>query len=106
MNLKTKFTEQFQLEHPIVCAPMFLVSTVKLVLAASKAGGIGAFPALNYRPIEKYALALQQIKKESDKPFAVNLIVQASNKYLEQQLELTLEAKTPLIITSLGKPDK
>lgn len=106
MKLKTKFTEQFQLEYPIVCAPMFLVSTVNLVLAASKAGGIGAFPALNYRPIEKYAEALQQIKKESSKPFAVNLIVQASNRYLEQQLELTLEAKTPLIITSLGKPDK
>ncbi|MCB0290962.1 MAG: nitronate monooxygenase, partial [Calditrichaeota bacterium] len=102
--LKTAFTEQFQVKYPIVCAPMFLVSTVKLVVAASKAGGIGTFPALNYRPVERYHEAIREIKSLTDKPFGINIIVQQSNKYQHKQLEYALEEKTPLIITSLGKP--
>jgi len=38
------------LRLPVVGAPMFIVSTPKLVLAQCKAGIVGAFPALNARP--------------------------------------------------------
>ena len=40
------------IKYPIIAAPMFLVSNEDMVVETSEAGAIGAFPALNYRPIE------------------------------------------------------
>ncbi|MBW2193600.1 MAG: nitronate monooxygenase, partial [Deltaproteobacteria bacterium] len=33
-SIKTAFTEQFNVKYPIICAPMFLVSSVKMVVAS------------------------------------------------------------------------
>ena len=41
----------FPLRLPVFAAPMFLISGPALVLAACKAGIIGAFPTPNARPI-------------------------------------------------------
>ena len=103
-DLKTDFTQQFDVRYPIICAPMFLVSSVKMVVAASESGGLGTFPALNYRPIEAYRRTIQEIKEQTDKPFGVNIIVQKSNKYQYKQVDHALAEKVPLIITSLGNP--
>ncbi|OQW52189.1 MAG: hypothetical protein A4S09_09320 [Proteobacteria bacterium SG_bin7] len=102
--IKTDFTEMFDVDYPIIGAPMFLVSYADLVVAMCEAGGLGAFPALNYRPVEKFGEAVQEIKKRTTKPFGVNLIVQKSNKFQHKQLDIILENKVPLIITSLGSP--
>ncbi|MBW1840907.1 MAG: nitronate monooxygenase [Deltaproteobacteria bacterium] len=103
-SIKTAFTEQFNVKYPIICAPMFLVSSVKMVVASGEAGGMGTFPALNFRPVEKYREAIQAIKAQTEKPFGINIIVQKTNKYQHKQIEYALEEKVPLIITSLGNP--
>jgi nitronate monooxygenase len=41
MTLHTRFTERFGIEHPIVSAPMDLVSTARLATAVTRAGGLG-----------------------------------------------------------------
>ncbi len=102
--VKTAFTEQFKIKYPIIAAPMFLVSTEKLVTAVGQAGGMGTFPALNYRPMSTYREAIRTIKSANDAPFGINIIVQSSNKYRHEQLEIALEEEVPLIITSLGSP--
>jgi len=104
MSIKTEFTQQFDVRYPIICAPMFLVSSVKMVVSASEAGGVGTFPALNYRPIERYRQTIKEIKDLTAKPFGINIIVQKSNKYQYKQIEYALEEEVPLIITSLGNP--
>lgn len=103
-SIETTFTKQFNINYPIVCAPMFLVSTVPMVVAASEAGGMGTFPAFNYRPIENYRQAIREIKSKTDKPFGINIIVQDSNKYQTKQVAYALEEGVDLLITSLGKP--
>lgn len=103
-KISTEFTKQFDINYPIVCAPMFLVSTVKMVVSASEAGGVGTFPALNYRPIENYHTAIKEIKQQTSRPFGINIIVQKSNKYQHQQIDIALQEQVPLIITSLGNP--
>jgi len=104
MSIKTEFTQQFNVRYPIICAPMFLVSSVKMVVSACEAGGVGTFTALNYRPIERYRQTIKEIKSLTAKPFGINIIVQKSNKYQYKQIEHALEEKVPLIITSLGNP--
>lgn len=98
-----------RLSLPAVAAPMFLVSGPELVIAASEAGVIGAFPSLNARPAEEYVRWLGQIERAlaaspGAAPFAVNLIVHRSNKRLEQDLAATVAHRVPIVITSVGHP--
>jgi len=41
MTLHTRFTDRFGVDHPIVSAPMDVVSTAELATAVSRAGGVG-----------------------------------------------------------------
>ena len=102
--LSTKLTQLFNIDYPVIGAPMFLVSNEEMVCAATQAGGMGTFPALNYRPIEKYRQAIKDIKAQTDKAFGVNIIVQKSNRYQHEQIDIAIEEEVPLIITSLGSP--
>jgi nitronate monooxygenase len=103
------------LRAPVIGAPMFLVSGPELVIEQCKAGIVGAFPALNARPQEQLeawltqietALATQRSENPGAKvaPYAVNLIVNPANKRLEQDFEVCVRHKVPIIITSLHAP--
>lgn len=83
---------------------MFLVSNVDMVVEISEAGGVGTFPALNYRPIEEYKKALTQMKSRTKKPIGVNVIVNKSNTRQAEDIKHALDAGVELFITSLGSP--
>jgi len=83
---------------------MFLVSDVDLVSAVSGAGGIGATPSLNWRTTEEFRKAVQEIKKRTDKPFGINLIVNQANPRQLPDLEVCVEERVPFVVTSLGNP--
>src|ERR1700744_1364184 len=104
-----------QLRLPVIGAPMFIVSTPKLVLAQCKARIVGSFPALNARPVSQLDDWLAQITEELREhkranpraavaPFAVNQIVHSSNNRLEEDVALCVKHKVPIIITSLRPP--
>jgi nitronate monooxygenase len=104
---------QSRLRLPAVGSPMFIVSNPALVIAQCTAGIVGSFPALNARPVSQLDEWLHEItetlaaydKAHPDAPsapFAVNQIVHRSNVRLEQDLELTVKWKAPIVITSLG----
>lgn len=92
------------IEHPIIMAPMFLVSNPKMIIEGLKNGITGAFPAMNYKTITGLESAIVEIKQATDKPFGVNLIVNKSNPKYKLQLNALLKHKVGFIITSLGKP--
>lgn len=94
-----------RLRLPMVGAPMFLVSGPALVAAQCRAGIIGAFPALNARPRERLVDWLAELAEslgDAAAPFAVNLIVHRGNDRLEHDLRACVDARVPLVITSLG----
>ena len=102
-----------KLSVPVIGSPLFIISGPELVLAQCKAGIIGAFPSLNARPLSMLDEWLAQITEElaawdrahpesPSAPFAVNQIVHKSNDRWEQDLELCVKHKVPVIITSLG----
>ncbi len=102
---RKSLTELLDIHHPIIMAPMFLVSNTKMIIAGIKAGITGAIPAMNYRTAEELRTAIKCIKKEVDGPFGINLIVNASNFLYKEQLEICCQEKIAFIITSLGSPE-
>ena len=101
------------LRLPVIGSPLFIISNPELVIAQCKAGVVGSFPSLNARPISQLDEWLDQITSELaayDKanpdrpsaPFAVNQIVHKTNNRLDEDIELCVKYKAPLIITSLG----
>jgi nitronate monooxygenase len=75
------------------------------VVASCRAGVLGSFPALNQRTTEGLREWLRQIDGEltdADAPYAVNLIVHPTNARLRADLEVVVEHKVPVVITSLG----
>ncbi len=104
--ITTAFTEMFGISYPVLAAPMFLVSNEDIVVEAAEAGGIGAFPALNFRPIDRYREALATIKNRTKKPIGVNIIVNKSNLRQSDDLKWALDAGVELFITSLGNPEE
>ena len=96
--------EILNIEHPIIMAPMFLVSNEEMVVAALECGITAAIPAANYRKNGELARAIADIKHKTSKPFGINLVVNKSNTRYKQQLAEIVEAKPAFIITSLGSP--
>ncbi|MFM7429754.1 MAG: NAD(P)H-dependent flavin oxidoreductase, partial [Flammeovirgaceae bacterium] len=94
------------IRYPIIVAPMFLISNTKMVKAALANGVSAAFPALNYRTDAELRVAMEDIRKFSDKSYGVNLIVNKSNPKYKGQLSVLLEMKPAYIITSLGSPQE
>jgi nitronate monooxygenase len=105
------------LRLPVVGAPMFIVSTPRLVLAQCKAGIVGSFPALNARPRRSWMIGSPKSPlnwrptaapnpQAKVAPFAVNQIVHASNDRLEQDVALCVKHRVPIIITSLRPPSE
>jgi nitronate monooxygenase len=103
-RIETPFTRMLNIDLPLIAAPMFLVSNEDIVCEASEAGAIGAFPALNYRPIEKYREVLKAIRARTKKPICVNVIVNKSNTRQGEDLKWALESGVNMFITSLGNP--
>lgn len=102
--IETAFTKLVGTKYPLIAAPMFLVSNEAMVIAASEAGALGTFPALNYRPIEKYKDALKTMKAGTKKPIGVNVIVNKSNTRASDDIKCALDAGVEVFITSLGSP--
>ena len=96
-----------RLRLPLVAAPMFLISNPELVLACCRNGVVGSFPALNQRESSGFKAWLEQIEAglatlDNPAPYAVNLIVHNSNPRLQADLNICVEHKVPIVITSLG----
>jgi len=103
--MKKLLSEILDINYPIIMAPMFLVSSEQMILAALESGITAAFPAANYRSIEDLDDALKRLKSKTDKPFGVNIIVNRSNNMLNAQLSMCLKHRVGFVITSLGNPE-
>lgn len=84
---------------------MFLVSGIDLVVAACTSGVVGSFPAVNARTPAIFAEWLQTLDASlgaDASPYAVNLVLRSP--MLTEHLAICREARTPIVITSVGNP--
>lgn len=102
-----------RLTLPIVCAPMFLISTPALVIAACVAGLIGAFPRGNARTSQDFARQLRAIRDGLDAvqdargrpgPVAVNIPTTLEPAELAADLDHCVRYGAEIVITSAGEP--
>jgi NADH:quinone reductase (non-electrogenic) len=73
--MKTRLTEMFGIDTPIICGGMMRVGTAELAAAASNAGALGVMTALTCPTPEELELEIEKCKSLTSKPFAVNLTV-------------------------------
>ena len=97
------------LRLPIIQSPMFIVSNARLVIASSKAGIIGSFPTANCRTLEALDQEFTDINQalgsgKDGLPWAVNIIVSKMYARSNDDIDLILKHKPPIVITSLGNP--
>ncbi|GAA0654067.1 nitronate monooxygenase family protein [Sphingomonas ursincola] len=71
--MKTRITELFGIEHPIIQGGMHYVGFAELAAAVSNAGGLGIITGLTQKTPEDLDAEIKKCKALTDKPFGVNL---------------------------------
>jgi NAD(P)H-dependent flavin oxidoreductase YrpB (nitropropane dioxygenase family) len=71
--MKTRITELFDIEHPIIQGGMHFVGFAELAAAVSNAGGLGIITGLTQKTPELLANEIRRCRAMTDKPFGVNL---------------------------------
>ncbi|WP_415057656.1 NAD(P)H-dependent flavin oxidoreductase [Halopseudomonas sp.] len=71
--MKTRITEMFGIQHPIIQGGMHYVGFAELAAAVSNAGGLGTITGLTQKTAADLANEIARCRDMTDKPFAVNL---------------------------------
>lgn len=71
--MKTRITEMFGIEHPIIQGGMHYVGYAELAAAVSNAGGLGIITGLTQKTPENLAKEIARCREMTDKPFGVNV---------------------------------
>ncbi len=72
-KMKTRITELFGIEHPIIQGGMHFVGFAELAAAVSNAGGLGIITGLTQRTADDLTREISRCREMTDKPFGVNL---------------------------------
>jgi len=71
--MKTRITELFGIQHPIIQGGMHFVGFAEMAAAVSNAGGLGIITGLTQRTPADLANEIAKCRDMTDKPFGVNL---------------------------------
>lgn len=71
--MKTRITELFGIQHPIIQGGMHYVGFAEMAAAVSNAGGLGIITGLTQKSPEALAAEVARCHRMTDKPFGVNL---------------------------------
>ena len=101
--MKTEITELLGIEYPIIQGGMAWVAEYHLAAAVSEAGGLGLIGAAS-APAEWVRQQVQEVKKRTDKPFGVNIMLMSP--YADEVAKVIVEEKVPVVTTGAGNPEK
>ena len=101
--MKTRITELFGVEHPILSAAMGAVATEELVAAVSNAGGLGILPT-GLMTIDEVRDCGRRMRELTDRPWGIS-IVATIPKYWEY-LDACLDAEPSVVVFALRSPDE
>jgi len=103
---KTRITDLFDIEHPIVGGCMMHISGPPFVAAVSNAGALGMMASAMFETQDAFRQAVRQVKTLTEKPFGVNLSLFPALRPIDNDLyvEVILEQGVPVVETSGHRP--
>ena len=106
--IKTRFTEEFGIEKPIVQGGMMWVGTAELVSAVANAGALGLITALTQPTPEALRKEIARTREMTERPFGVNLTILPSINpppYAEYR-QAIIESGIKIVETAGFKPQE
>ncbi len=100
--MKTRITELFGVEHPIVLSGMSWISTPELVAAVAEAGGLGIL-ATGVLDAGQTRAAVRATRELTTRPFAANVTLYFPGNRVNA--EVLIDEAVPVVNYSLGKGD-
>jgi nitronate monooxygenase len=105
--LKTRITEFFGVERPIVQGGLMWVATAELVAAVAEAGGMGFMTALTFPDPERLRAEIRKCRGMTGKPFGVNLTFLPTLRPPDYPalIRICIEERIPFIETAGRNPE-
>ena len=105
--IKTRFTEQFDVEHPVVMGGMQGVGRAELVAAAANAGALAFLTALTQPTPEDLVKEIDRTRQLTDWPFGVNLTVLPMLRAIshEEYAAAIIEGEIKIVETAGRNPE-
>ena len=101
--METRITKLLGIKYPVIQGGMAWVATHELASAVSNAGGLGIIGA-GGAPASWVKEQIVAAKKETDKPFGVNLMLM--NPEADEIAKIIAEAKGKVVTAGAGNPAK
>ncbi len=103
---KTRITDLFGIEYPIVGGCMMHVSRPEFVAAICNAGALGLMASAMFDTQDSFRQAVRQVKAQTDRPFGVNLSLFPALRPIDNELyvEVLLAESVPVVETSGHRP--
>ena len=102
-KIKTRVTELFNIQYPIIQAGMIWVSGWKLASAVSNNGGLGLIGSGSMKP-QLLREHIRDCFNSTNKPFGVNIPFQRSDA--DELVKVTVEEGVKIVFSSAGHPGK
>lgn len=99
---KTKITEMFNIEYPIIGGTMMWLSKAELVAAISDAGALGILASATFESKETFREEIRKLRKLTDKPFGVNINLFPAMRSInnEDYIDVLLDEGVNIVETS------
>lgn len=106
--MKTRITELFGIQHPIVQGGMHHVGYAEMAAAVSNAGGLGIITGLTQPTPEDLAKEIAKCHTMTDKPFGVNLtfLPGFSNPPYPEYIEAIIAGNVRIVETAGRSPEQ
>ncbi len=106
--LKTRFTETFGIQHPIIQGGMQHVGRAELISAVANAGALGFLTALTQPTPEDLKKEIARCRTMTDKPFGVNLTILPTIKPTpyDEYAQAIIDSGIKIVETAGRNPEK
>ena len=101
--IKTRITELFGIEYPVIQGGMVWISGWRLAAAVSNAGGLGLLGAGSMHP-ETLLEHIKKMKAATTKPWGVNIPLMYPE--IDRLIEMIISEGVKIVFTSAGSPKK
>ncbi len=100
--METRVSKLLGIKYPVIQGGMAWVAEHNLAAAVSNAGGLGIIAA-GGAPTEMVRQEIRELKKLTDKPFGVNIMLMNPNS--AELAKMLVEEHVPVVTTGAGSPE-